>query len=131
LNKQRGERITAIVLLPKYYNPDERGQRKKVEGNKFKVTGEEITQMMMQRYGEGGCMFDLEPKKGFWGRSGVIYEDDVMTLEIDNFPNTQEDKQWLVQYTQDILCNRFSQEAIMLKFIPRVEILYVVEARKS
>jgi len=129
LSEQRGERITAIVFLPKYYNPDERGQRKKVEKNKFKVTCKEITEMMIQRYSEGGCTLDPEPKKGFWGRSGVIYEDDVMALEIDNFPNTEEDKQWLVQYVRDVLCNRFSQEAIMVNFISLVEV-YIVEARR-
>jgi len=72
LSEQRGERITVIVLLPKYYNPDERGQRKKVERNKFKVTCKEITEMMMQRYGEGGCTLDPEPKKGFWGRAALF-----------------------------------------------------------
>ena len=129
MSNQREEKITAIILLPEYYNPDEYGRRAKVEEYKFKVTGEEITEMMIERYGEGGCMLEWEPKKGFWERKGIIYEDDVIALEIDNFPNTDEDKQWLAQYAQDALCNRFRQEAIMVKFISVVEVL-VVDAKK-
>ncbi|MBE0415084.1 MAG: hypothetical protein IBX36_00880 [Dehalococcoidia bacterium] len=54
MSEQTGKRITAIILLPKYYNPNERGHRKKVEGRKFKIACEEIAQMMEQRWGEGG-----------------------------------------------------------------------------
>lgn len=130
MSEASAKRITAIILLPKYYNPNKYGRRKKVEEYRFELTGREFTRLMIQRYGEGGCTLDLETKKGFWGQQGVIYEDDVVALEIDNFPDTKEDKQWLVQYIRDALCNRFRQEAILVKFISLVEV-YVVEARRS
>jgi len=127
--KQARDMVTAIILLPIYYNPDEHGERKKVEENKFEITCREITEIMVQRYGEGGCTLDLEPKKGFWGRVGVIYEDDMLAIEIDNIPNAEEDKQWLIQYAREVLCNRFAQEAILVKFVLVVE-AHVVEARR-
>ena len=129
VSQQSEKRITAIILLPKYYNPDERGQCKKVEGNKFKLTCKEITEMMIQRWGEGGCILDPEPKKGFWGRLGVIYEDNMMALEIDNIPDTEKDRQWLIEYAREVLCDRFCQEAILVKFVPLVEV-HIVKARR-
>lgn len=130
MSEQREERITVIVLLPEYYNPDEYGRRGKVEEYKFRVTGKEITQMMMQRYGKGGGSFIPEPEKGYWGEKGVIYEDDMMALQIDNFPNTGEDKHWLRQYAQDVLCARFRQKVIYIKFVPLIEVYEVYIARK-
>jgi len=129
VSHETGERVTIIILLPIYYNPDERGERKKVKENKFRITCQEITKIMVQRYGEGGCTLDPEPKKGIWGRTRVIFEDDMVAIEIDNIPNTQEDKQCLVQYARDVLCSRFQQEAILIKFIRLVEV-YVVEAKR-
>ncbi len=130
MSKMVKERITAIILLPNYYNPDKYGRRKKVEEYKFRVTGKEITKMMVQRYGKGGCSLIPEPEKGYWGKKGVIFEDDMRALEIDNFPNTEEDKRWLLQYAQDVLCARFRQEAIYIRFVPLVEIYEVYTARK-
>lgn len=126
MKKQARDRVTGIILLPIYYNPDERGERKKVEGNKFRITCREITAIMMQRYGEGGCTLHPEPKKGFWGRGGVIFEDDMVAIEIDNLPDTEEDKQWLVQYARDVLRSRFQQEVILVKFVWLVQV-YTVE----
>lgn len=130
MTHETGERVTAIILLPIYYNPDRSGERNKVPDNKFRITCREITEIMVQRYGEGGCTSDPGPKKGFWGRTGVIFEDDMVAIEIDNIPNTQEDKEWLAQYARDVLCSRFQQEAIFIKFIRLVE-GYVVEANRS
>lgn len=72
MSHETRERVTAIILLPIYYNPDERGERKKVKENKLRITCREITKIMVQRYGEGGCTLAPEPKKGIWGEPGLF-----------------------------------------------------------
>lgn len=114
--------VTALVVLPKLYNPDESRRRRRVEGAKFRATGIDTTRRF------GGCMLHKDPKTGFWGKAGVIFEDDVALLEVDMVDAAQE-RQWIIDYARDVLLDRFKQEAIYIKFVRFVEV-EIVEVRR-
>lgn len=107
------EQITVLILLPTEYNPDERGNRTPIPKSHFQETAYEIAQIW------GGCTIDPNPKLGIWYKAGIIYEDVNLTIEIDNFPLVE--KEQLIEYCRKKLLDRFQQEAILLKFIPKVQ----------
>ena len=56
--------ITALILLPAYYNPDEGGMRERIEDEKFIVTAEEIS----EEFGGGSIHAHRDsPVRGFGG----------------------------------------------------------------
>lgn len=120
MKKQQKQWVTALIVLPLYYNPDEQNRRLRIERNKFAVTGKEIT------YQFGGGLVRLVPAeegktKGLWFEKGIIWEDDIAVLEADMF-DTEENRSWLKEYARDILLKRFEQEAIYIKFVRIVEV---------
>lgn len=111
------EKITALIILPKYYNPDNQGHRKAVERRKCILTAKEITKLFADF--DGGCTLHWDPKTGFWGKHGKIMQDDIVLLEVD-IP--ADGKQRLIKYARDVLKRRFQQEAIYIKFLPYSEV---------
>ncbi len=107
------EQITVLILLPTEYNADERGIRIPISNSHFQETAIEIAKIW------GGCTIDPNPKLGIWYNTGIIYEDVNLTIEIDNFPLVEKER--LMEYCREKLLKRFQQEAILLKFIPKVE----------
>lgn len=114
--------VTALVVLPKLYNPDESGRRRRVEAAKFRATCTDITDRF------GGCMLHKDPKTGYWGKAGVIFEEDVAVLEVDMVDAAQE-RQWIIDYARNVLLERFRQEAIYIKFV-RFVYVEMVEVRR-
>jgi len=114
--------VTALVVLPLFYNPDELGQRRPVEREKFNKTLREVGRKF------GGGAFHGYPQIGIWASHGIIYEEEVGVLEVD-IPDTEQDRTRLVEYAKRVLLQRFDQEAIYIKFVPFVEVR-VVQARR-
>lgn len=115
------EQITVLILLPTEYNADESGKRIPIPNDHFQETAMEIAQIW------GGCTIDPNPKLGVWYSKGIIYEDVNLTIEIDNFPSIEKER--LIEYCKETLLTRFQQEAILLKFIPKVEAAIVTVRR--
>ncbi len=113
--------ICALIRLPMEYNADARGDRRRVEDEKFIQTAEEIA----ARFG-GGTLFRLEKgnPKGFWWGQGVLYDDDLAAVEVD-VPDTVESRAWLRDYAKRVLMKRFEQEAIYIKLIGPIEQMIV------
>lgn len=108
------ETVTALILLPIEYNPDEKGERGQVPIKTFQNTAIEILECF-----ETGCTIDPYPKHGIWAKLGIIYEDINVILEINSLPITKKEK--LIKYCQEKLLKRFDQEAILIKFVPQVQ----------
>jgi hypothetical protein len=115
------KKITALILLPLFYNPKPGGRRRSVEDEKFVRTAEEIAAMF-----GGGTLyrFERESPRGFWWNAGVVNDDVLALLEVD-FPNTATNRARLVSYARDVLKKRFEQEAIYVKFVGPMESLVV------
>jgi hypothetical protein len=108
--------VTALVFLPKFYNPDAEGNRDPVEHVKYERTAIEIT----ERFEEGGTLHDPgNPPVGFWWNKGFVDRDVLVILEHD-FEDTIENRRWLETYARDVLLERFRQQAIYIKYV-RVE----------
>lgn len=114
--------VTALVVLPKLYNPDRWGRRRQVEAAKFRATCIDITGRF------GGCILHEDPKTGYWEKAGIIFEDDVEVLEVD-MVDAAEERQWIIDYARNVLLERFKQEAIYIKFVRFVEV-EMVEVRR-
>jgi len=116
--------VTVLILLPVYYNPDERGHRQPVEDEKFTQTAEEIA---IGRQ-EGGTLhiFREGSPQGFWWDRGIVARDVLAILEVD-MRDTPENREWLKSYTRAVLLQRFRQRAIYLKFVGPIERLLVTE----
>ncbi len=106
--------VTALVLLPKFYNPDEAGNRAEVEWEKFEQTANEIA----AKFEEGGTIHwsTTNPAVGLWWDKGVVERDVLVILEHD-FEDTPENREWLRVYAKDVLLKRFCQKAIYLKYL--------------
>ena len=62
------------------------------------------------------------------GDSGLRrFDRDVLALIEVDVPDTEETRAWLRSYARDVLCQRFRQEAVYLKFVGPVEQLIVSE----
>lgn len=119
---RRVDVVTALVPLPRYYNPDEQGNRRRVEESKFTQTADEIA----RAFQEGGTLH-LPPEgslKGFWWKKGIVDTDVLALLEVD-LPNTQENREWLIRYAKEVLLDRFCQDAMYIKFVEPVDRLLV------
>jgi hypothetical protein len=114
-------RITVLLLLPLFYNPDASDQRAPVEDEKFRETADEIA----RQFG-GGVLFIFrhDPPRGFWWNQGIVERDVLALVEVD-VPDTTESREWLRVYASEVLRDRFRQRAIYLKFIGPVERLIV------
>ena len=115
--------LTVLLRLPLFYNPDVTGARAPVEDAKFLATADELA----HQFG-GGTLFlsrDDAPR-GFWWDRGVVDRDVLGLLEVD-VPDTEEARAWLRTYAHDVLCQRFRQRAIYLKFVGPVEQLIISE----
>lgn len=110
--------VTALMPLPRHYNPDARGNRKPVEDWKFVLTAEEIA----EAFEEGGTLHcpQAGSLRGFWWDRGFVGSDVQVLLEVD-FPDTQRNREWLEKYAKDVLLERFRQKAIYIKFVGPVE----------
>ena len=115
------KKITALILLPLFYNPEPGGKRRAVEDEKFVLTGEDIAVMF-----GGGTLyrFQQESPRGFWWNAGVISHDVLALLEVD-IPNTAANRARLISYARDVLKKRFEQDAIYVKFVGPIESLVV------
>jgi len=120
----RSEVVTVLIHLPVFYNPDRRGRRRRIEGEKFCLTAEEI----VEQFHGGGTLhvFASGEARGFWWNKGIVDRDVLALLEVD-VPDTGESRRWLRRYAQDVLIKRFRQKAIYVKFIRPVEDLLVSE----
>lgn len=122
VRQERIDGVTVLIVLPEFYNPDARGRRRRVEAAKFKATCSDIADRF------GGCVLHEDPKVGYWQKAGVVFEDEVVLVEVD-MSDAAEEKQWLVDYARSVLVKRFEQKAIYLKFVRFVEV-EIVEARR-
>jgi hypothetical protein len=113
--------VTVLIPLPLTYNPDAKGDRLKIEKEKFVHTMEEIS----KQFG-GGVLhrFENDPPEGFWYDRGDLYRDVLAFLEVD-IPDIVEAREWLHSYAKTILTARFQQEAVYLKFIGPMETVVV------
>jgi len=113
--------ITVLLRLPLFYNPDKDGNRAPVEDEKFLRTADEIA----HRFG-GGTLFRFahDAPRGFWWDRGIVDQDVLALVEVD-VPNTADSRAWLRTYAEQILCERFQQKAIYLKFVGPVDQLIV------
>jgi len=115
--------ITVLLRLPLFYNPDVTGARARVEDEKFLETADELA----QQFGGGTLfMFRHDAPRGFWWDQGIIDRDVLALIELD-LPDTEAARAWLRAYARDVLCQRFRQKAIYLKFVGPVEQLIVGE----
>ena len=71
-------------------------------------------------------MFRHDAPRGFWWDQGIIDRDVLVLIELD-VPDTEAARAWLRVYARDVLCQRFRQKAIYLKFVGPVEQLIVSE----
>ncbi len=105
--------VTVLVPLPRFYNPDAAGNRRPMEDEKFTMTAEEVA----RRFG-GGVLW-LFPEgsgpSGYWWNRGILSTDILAMLKVD-VPDTEENRSWFQIYAEDVLMERFKQEAIYLKF---------------
>ncbi len=115
--------VTVLLRLPLFYNPDAAGARAPVEDEKFLETADELA----QQFG-GGTLFVFrhDPPRGFWWDQAIIDRDVLALIEVD-VPDTEDARGWLRAYARDVLCRRFRQRAIYLKFVGPVEQLIVSE----
>lgn len=114
-------KITALIPLPLFYNPEPSGKRRHVEDEKFVRTAEEIAAMF-----GGGTLyrFERESPRGFWWNAGIVSDDVLALLEVD-FPDTAANRARLISYARDVLKKRFEQDAIYVKFVGPIESLVV------
>ncbi len=120
---QKPSQATILIPLPLFYNPDEKGNRRQIEEEKYLATAEELS----QKFG-GGVLhrFHNAPPEGYWWGKGVLSRDHLCVFEAD-ISDTEENRRWLISYAKVILLKRFHQDAIFLKFISPVESLEVTE----
>ena len=115
--------VTVLLRLPLLYNPDPQGTRPPIEEEKFLETAEELA----QRFGGGTLfLFRQEAPRGFWWDQGIVDRDVLALIEVD-VPDTGATRAWLRAYARDVLCRRFQQKAIYLKFVGPVEQLIISE----
>jgi hypothetical protein len=115
--------LTVLLRLPLFYNPDPAGVRAPIEDAKFLETAEELA----QQFGGGTFfVFRQDLPRGFWWDQGVVERDVLALLEVD-VPDTVASRAWLRAYARDILCPRFQQKAMYLKFVRPVEHLIISE----
>lgn len=115
--------VTVLLRLPLLYNPDATGARAPVEIEKFLATAEEIA----HQFGGGTLfVFRQDAPRGFWWDRGVVDRDVLVLIEVD-VPDAAESRVWLRAYARDVLCRRFQQKAIYLKFVGPVEQLIISE----
>lgn len=115
--------VTVLLRLPLFYNPDASGPRTPVEDEKLLETASDLA----QRFG-GGTLFAFrqDAPRGFWWDRGIVDRDVLALIEVD-VPDTEEARTWLRFYARDVLCRRFQQKAIYLKFVGPVEQLTISE----
>ena len=82
------ETVTALILLPVEYNPDEKRKWGQIPIKDFQVTAVEISDLF-EKHGLG-CTIDPYPKLGIWAKLGVIYEDINAILEINSLLKPKE-----------------------------------------
>jgi|GEM_PF-1265173 len=118
---------TVLIMLPTKYNPDDKGQRQPVPIGDIQKTAIEILEKFDQ------CStIDPFPKVGLWKKAGIIdevIEDVNVTIELDNV--SMKKKEELVKYCRDILLERFKQEAIHMRFIPKKNLYDVLIVEKK
>jgi hypothetical protein len=115
--------ITVLLRLPVFYNPDADGYRAPIEDERFLNTADELA----RRFG-GGTLFVFrhDAPQGFWWDQGVVDRDVLALIEVDVL-DTRGSREWLRAYARDVLCERFRQKAIYLKFVGPVEHLIVTD----
>ena len=116
-------KVTALIPLPLFYNPEESGRREPVENEHFERTAEEIA----KQFG-GGMLWRFEDGqvRGFWWDSGAIDRDDLAMLEVD-IDDTPANREKLKKYVKEVLRKRFRQKAIYVKWVGPVETWLVTE----
>lgn len=122
-------KVTALVYLPVFYNPDASGQRKPIEDEKFILTGEEVTTLYVTEIGTGGATLHLYREggqQGFWWDRGIVDRDVLAVLEID-IVDSEETRERLRKFARDVLLNRFRQRAIYIKWFGPIETWVVTE----
>jgi hypothetical protein len=114
--------VTALILLPTFYNPDAAGNRHAIEDEKFMQTATEVSELLQ----EGGILHlsRESPPAGFWWNRGVVETDVLAILEVD-MEDTEENRNRLESYAKGVLLGRFQQEAIYIKFVTPIERMLV------
>lgn len=110
--------VTALIPLPLFHNPDERGRRKPVRDEHFVQTAEEITELF---HGGGTLLcFRDGQVRGFWWDHGAVDKDVHALLEFD-IEDTVANRERVRTYAREVLKKRFQQKAIYVKWIGPVE----------
>jgi hypothetical protein len=119
---------TVLVPLPTFYNPDAKGHRRPIEGEKFTATAGEIA----KRFG-GGVLWRFPEgtaPRGYWWNEGLLEIDVLAMLEVD-IQDTEENRRWFERYASEVLTERFQQIAIYLKFYGAGGLTTITAYRKS
>src|SRR5438128_2326329 len=76
--------LTVLIPLPLTYNPDRKGNRRRIEESKFQDTMTEIANQL-----GGGILwrFENDAPSGNWWNEGHVSQDILAMLEVD-VPNT-------------------------------------------
>lgn len=122
--------LIAFIPLPILYNPDESGKREKVEEEKFLMVADEIVKEF------GACTFyrdrsEKDSVLGFWvdQATGFTHKDPLALFEI-HLPELEASRAWLKDYAQDVLLDRFEQEAIYVVLVGPIQTLLVSRIEK-
>jgi len=106
------------IYLPKYYNPDLKGRRHRIEAETFDQTEGELFARFgaLTRTGK----VELPIISGVWQYEGVLYEDDIISFIIYTQP-AQKTRRFLRRYKRT-LEKRFQQVEVLI-IVTEVEII--------
>ena len=63
-------------------------------------------------------------RRGFWWDRGILHEDELLAVEVD-MPDSRRARDWIRRYAREVLLPRFAQQAIYIRLVGPVEVLFV------
>jgi len=113
--------LVALILLPREYNPDAGGRRRRIEADKYAATMRELA----MKFGGGSLLRrGRGMRRGFWWDRGILHEDELLAVEVD-MPDSRRARDWIRRYAREVLLPRFAQQAIYIRLVGPVEVLFV------
>lgn len=96
------------ILLPLYHNPDQNGNRKKIDDDEFTITYIELTKQF------GGITIEPTPLSGLWTNpeTGKTMSDDLTKYWVI-YEDTEKNNEFIKIY-KETLKERFKQDDVML-----------------
>ena len=106
--------VTAVIVLPEYFNPDSTGHRVLIAEKAFFDTANDLTKLFggatVLRYRDVDAV-------GYWHHKGVVERDALRVIDCD-IDDTDVCRGKLLQYVDEVVLERFQQTAIYVKFVP-------------